>query len=74
MSKKEQQSMKVPVFGTIFDLSQPGDQVKAIAKAEKEKEHARQIFEQARRYLMLCTRRVQDIKAQIHYGKEVCHG
>ncbi len=45
-----------------------------LANAIIDREAARVSFEQHRTRLMKASRRVQDIKAKIHYGKEVCHG
>jgi len=45
-----------------------------LADALIDKAEARQFFEHARHYLMQCTRKVQDLKAQMYYGEEACHG
>ncbi|MGD9930162.1 MAG: hypothetical protein AB7U05_09090 [Mangrovibacterium sp.] len=44
-----------------------------LAAALAEKAEAQEFFDRARTYLMRCTRRVQDLKAEMHYGKEVRH-
>ena len=44
-----------------------------LAAAQAEKAEAQEFVNRARTYLMLCTRQVQDIKAEMHYGKEVRH-
>lgn len=42
--------------------------------AEQEKAQLREYFEISRKRLMQATRRVQELKAQIYYGKEACNG
>lgn len=45
-----------------------------LANAEIDKAEARQYFENARHYLMQCTRKVQDLKAEMYFGrKEASH-
>lgn len=66
MSKKK----KVQV---LHVLNKPSKAENELANAIIEREEARVYFERARTYLMRCTRRVQDIKAGIYYGKEASH-
>jgi hypothetical protein len=71
-----------PVFGEMFNVSNPKELDKAVKRAEHYKNEARRIFEQSRSYLSQSTAKVNELKAMQVYGinmqvygiKEACHG
>ncbi len=64
-------STKLKLKNETLSITKPKDE---LVIAEQEKALAKQEFELARTRLMRTTRRVQDLKAQCYYRKEVKNG
>ncbi len=69
-----QQAAFYPVWGEMFNVTNPKELEKAVKRAEQYKDEARRIFEQSRTYLLKSSAKVNELKAMQVYGvKEVCH-